>query len=149
VGVCWTRCPCPTFVCRIAVSHGSYLPNTVLTRHVSLYPIDHFRVSSPLSTIMFAREANFCYQTPSPDCIQSPICDILRLSDLSAVYLSAPPLPASWYFSVIVITIVMGCLPKSGLDQSKTPFSQRKPVFSIRFLLIGVPYHSEYLDGAA
>jgi MaoC like domain len=33
---------------------------------------------------------------------------------------------------------------RSGLDQSKTPFSQRKPVFSIRFLLVGVPYHSEY-----
>ena len=32
-------------------------------------------------------------------------------------------------------------------DQSKTPFSQRKPVFSIRFLIIGVPYHSEYLNG--
>ncbi|KAF8907276.1 fatty acid synthase [Gymnopilus junonius] len=33
----------------------------------------------------------------------------------------------------------------SGLDQSKIPFSQRKPVFSIRFLVVGVPYHSEYL----
>ena len=49
VGVCWTRCPCPTFVRRIAVSHALYLPNTI-THHVSLYPIDHFRVSSPLST---------------------------------------------------------------------------------------------------
>lgn len=36
----------------------------------------------------------------------------------------------------------------SGLDQSKTPFSQRKPVFSIRFLVVGVPYHSDYLKGA-
>ncbi|KAF5382044.1 hypothetical protein D9615_004428 [Tricholomella constricta] len=36
----------------------------------------------------------------------------------------------------------------SGLDQSKTPFSQRKPVFSVRFLVVGVPYHSEYLQGA-
>jgi fatty acid synthase subunit alpha len=35
----------------------------------------------------------------------------------------------------------------SGLDQSKVPFSQRKPVFSVRFLVVGVPYHSEYLDG--
>ncbi|KZT01368.1 fatty acid synthase [Laetiporus sulphureus 93-53] len=35
----------------------------------------------------------------------------------------------------------------SGLDQSKTPFSQRKPVFSVRFLIVGVPYHSEYLKG--
>ena len=36
----------------------------------------------------------------------------------------------------------------SGLDQSKVPFSQRKPVFSIRFLVVGVPYHSKYLAGA-
>ncbi|KAJ6477506.1 fatty acid synthase, partial [Mycena sanguinolenta] len=36
----------------------------------------------------------------------------------------------------------------SGLDQSKTPFSQRKPVFSARFLAVGVPYHSGYLAGA-
>ena len=36
----------------------------------------------------------------------------------------------------------------SGLDQSKTPFSQRKPVFSISFLPINVPFHSQYLDGA-
>ncbi|KAK7057294.1 acyl transferase/acyl hydrolase/lysophospholipase [Favolaschia claudopus] len=36
----------------------------------------------------------------------------------------------------------------SGLDQSKTPFSQRKPVFSVRFLVVGVPYHSTYLSGA-
>jgi fatty acid synthase subunit alpha, fungi type len=34
-----------------------------------------------------------------------------------------------------------------GLDQSKTLFSQRKPVFSTRFLLVGVTYHSEYFDG--
>ena len=36
---------------------------------------------------------------------------------------------------------------QSGLDQSKTPFSQLKPFFSIKFPLVGVPYHSEYLDG--
>jgi fatty acid synthase subunit alpha len=36
----------------------------------------------------------------------------------------------------------------TDLDQSKIPFSQRKPVFSIRFLAVGVPYHSHYLvDG--
>jgi len=35
-----------------------------------------------------------------------------------------------------------------GLAQSKVPFSQRKPFFSIRFLVVGVPYHSEYLAGA-
>ncbi|KAI0787467.1 fatty acid synthase [Fomes fomentarius] len=37
----------------------------------------------------------------------------------------------------------------SGLDQSKTPFSQRKPVFSVRFLVVGVPYHSKYLEDVA
>ena len=37
----------------------------------------------------------------------------------------------------------------SGLDQSKIPFTQRKAVFSIRFLTVGVPYHSAYLQGAA
>ncbi|KNZ81816.1 Fatty acid synthase subunit alpha [Termitomyces sp. J132] len=36
----------------------------------------------------------------------------------------------------------------SGADQSKTPYSQRKPVFSVRFLVVGVPYHSDYLAGA-
>lgn len=35
----------------------------------------------------------------------------------------------------------------SGTDQSKVPFSQRKPVFNIRFLVVGVPYHSDYLSG--
>ena len=37
----------------------------------------------------------------------------------------------------------------TGLDQSKVPFSQRKAVFSIRFLVVGVPYHSPYLDGVS
>ncbi|KAF8753393.1 fatty acid synthase [Rhizoctonia solani] len=32
--------------------------------------------------------------------------------------------------------------------QSKVPFSQRKAVFNVRFLVVGVPYHSHYLDGA-
>ncbi|TFY83042.1 hypothetical protein EWM64_g962 [Hericium alpestre] len=36
----------------------------------------------------------------------------------------------------------------SGLDQSKVLFSQRKFAFGIRFLIIAVPYHSEYLRGA-
>lgn len=34
-----------------------------------------------------------------------------------------------------------------GQDQSKIPFSKRLPVFSMRFLPIGVPYHSNYLEG--
>jgi fatty acid synthase subunit alpha, fungi type len=48
-----------------------------------------------------------------------------------------------------LVTSLRKIRAQSGLDQSKTPFSQRKPVFSIRFLLVGVPYHSDYLDGAA
>lgn len=36
----------------------------------------------------------------------------------------------------------------AGLDQSKVPFSQRKIVFSMRFLVVNVPYHSKYLEGA-
>lgn len=36
----------------------------------------------------------------------------------------------------------------AGLDQSKIPFSKRKAVFSTRFLVVGVPYHSHYLAGA-
>jgi fatty acid synthase subunit alpha len=36
----------------------------------------------------------------------------------------------------------------NGTDQSKIPFSQRRAVFNVRFLVIGVPYHNgEYLDG--
>ena len=46
-----------------------------------------------------------------------------------------------------LVTSLRKVRAQSGLDQSKIPFSQRKPVFSIRFLLVGVPYHSEYLDG--
>jgi fatty acid synthase subunit alpha len=36
----------------------------------------------------------------------------------------------------------------SGLDQSKVPFSQRKAVFYVRFLGVGVPFHSSYLTNA-
>lgn len=36
---------------------------------------------------------------------------------------------------------------ESGKDQSKIPHSKRLPVFSMRFLPIGVPYHSPYLTG--
>jgi fatty acid synthase subunit beta len=36
-----------------------------------------------------------------------------------------------------------------GLDQSKVPFSKRKAVFSVRFLVVGVPYHhSAFLSDA-
>ncbi|EGN98830.1 hypothetical protein SERLA73DRAFT_168429 [Serpula lacrymans var. lacrymans S7.3] len=36
----------------------------------------------------------------------------------------------------------------SGEEQSKIPFSQRKPSFSVRFLMVNVPYHSAYLSPA-
>jgi fatty acid synthase subunit beta len=36
----------------------------------------------------------------------------------------------------------------SGLDQTKTLFSQRKLVFSVRFLVVNAPFHSEYLAHA-
>ncbi|KAI9439787.1 fatty acid synthase [Lactarius indigo] len=37
----------------------------------------------------------------------------------------------------------------NGVDQSKVEFSKRKPVFNARFLVVGVPFHSQYLQGAA
>jgi malonyl CoA-acyl carrier protein transacylase len=37
----------------------------------------------------------------------------------------------------------------TGLDQNKIPFSQRKAAFSVRFLTVGVPYHSPYLEGVS
>lgn len=35
-----------------------------------------------------------------------------------------------------------------SVDQTRVPFGKRKPVFSMRFLPVGVPYHSQYLEGA-
>jgi fatty acid synthase subunit alpha len=46
-----------------------------------------------------------------------------------------------------LVTSLRKVKASSGLDQSKIPFSQRKPVFSIRFLVVGVPYHSDYISG--
>jgi hypothetical protein len=44
-------------------------------------------------------------------------------------------------------------LPKirasNGPDHSKVKFSKRKPVFSMRFLVVGVLFHSQYLRDAA
>ncbi|KAG8716660.1 3-oxoacyl-[acyl-carrier-protein] synthase [Ceratobasidium sp. 394] len=47
-----------------------------------------------------------------------------------------------------LVTALRKVRAPSGLDQSKIPFSQRKAVFNVRFLVVGVPYHSQYLDGA-
>lgn len=52
--------------------------------------------------------------------------------------------PAKSLFGLV--TRLRGIKAQSGLDQSKIPFSQRKPVFSVRFLSVGVPYHSAYLS---
>lgn len=47
-----------------------------------------------------------------------------------------------------LVTALRKVRAPSGLDQSKVPFSQRKIVFSARFLVVNVPYHSEYLVDA-
>ena len=45
------------------------------------------------------------------------------------------------------------CLRKirvaSGQDQSKVPYSERSPVFSVRFLVVAAPFHSVYMEGAS
>lgn len=48
-----------------------------------------------------------------------------------------------------LVTALRKVRAPSGLDQSKVPFSQRKVVFSMRFLVVNVPYHSAYLAEAA
>ncbi|KAH7093843.1 hypothetical protein BKA62DRAFT_761063 [Auriculariales sp. MPI-PUGE-AT-0066] len=47
-----------------------------------------------------------------------------------------------------LVTALRQIRAPSGLDQTRVPFSQRKPTFSIRYFTVGVPYHSEYLAGA-
>jgi len=47
-----------------------------------------------------------------------------------------------------LVTALRKVRAPSGLDQSKVPFSKRKPVFHVRFLLVGVPFHSPYLTDA-
>ncbi|KAG8905251.1 3-oxoacyl-[acyl-carrier-protein] synthase [Tulasnella sp. 403] len=47
-----------------------------------------------------------------------------------------------------LVTALRKIRAPGGADQSKIPFSQRKAVFSMRFLTVNVPYHSEYLKGA-
>ncbi|KZV73056.1 hypothetical protein PENSPDRAFT_537400, partial [Peniophora sp. CONT] len=53
--------------------------------------------------------------------------------------------PKSLYGLVASLRKIMAA---SGVEQNKVPFSQRKPVVFLRFLVVGVPYHSQYLkDG--
>ncbi len=47
-----------------------------------------------------------------------------------------------------LVTSLRKVRAQPGLEQSKIPYSQRRPVFSARFLAVGVPYHSDYLTGA-
>lgn len=47
-----------------------------------------------------------------------------------------------------LVTALRKIRAPAGADQSKIPFSQRKIAFSTRFLVVNVPYHSDYLKGA-
>lgn len=47
-----------------------------------------------------------------------------------------------------LVTALRKIRAPAGVDQSKVPFSQRKIAFSMRFLVVNVPYHSDYLKGA-
>ena len=47
-----------------------------------------------------------------------------------------------------LVTALRKIRAPAGADQSKIPYSQRKNVFAMRFLLVNVPYHSDYLQGA-
>ncbi len=46
-----------------------------------------------------------------------------------------------------LVTSLRKVKASSGLDQSKFPFSQRKPVFYTRFL-VEASFHSDYVAGA-
>ena len=46
-----------------------------------------------------------------------------------------------------LVTALRKIRAPAGADQSKIPYSQRKIVFSMRFLVVNVPYHSNYLQG--
>jgi len=47
-----------------------------------------------------------------------------------------------------LVTALRKVRAPSGLDQSKIPFPKRKPVFHVRFLPVGVPFHNPYLTNA-
>ncbi|MBW0510837.1 hypothetical protein O181_050552 [Austropuccinia psidii MF-1] len=46
-----------------------------------------------------------------------------------------------------LVSLLRKCKADPDQDQSKIPFSKRLPVFTMRFLPIGVPYHSHHLAG--
>ena len=53
--------------------------------------------------------------------------------------------PARSFYGLV--TALQKIRAPAGADQSKIPYSQRKIVFSMRFLVVNVPYHSNYLQG--
>jgi fatty acid synthase subunit alpha len=75
-----------------------------------------------------------------PECSQL----VLSLCNGPRVFVVTGPM-RSLYGLVINLRKIWA---SSGLDQNKTPFSQRKPVSSVRFLVVNIPYHSKYLDAA-
>ena len=54
--------------------------------------------------------------------------------------------PRSLYGLVTCLRKIRGA---SGQDQSKVPYSERSPVFSVRFLVVAAPFHSIYMEGAS
>jgi hypothetical protein len=56
-----------------------------------------------------------------------------------------PPTCSVWPF---LVTNLGKIRAPNGADQSKVEFSKRKPVFSARFLVVGVPFHRQYLRDA-
>ena len=67
----------------------------------------------------------------------------VSLHNGSKAFVVTGPARALWG----LVTSLRKVKAPSGLDQSKVPFSQRKPVFTVRFLVVNVPYHSKYLEG--
>ena len=68
--------------------------------------------------------------------------DISLFNGLKAFVVIGPPASL-----IGLVTQLRKNKAESGKDQSKIPYSKRLPVFSVRFLPIGVPYHSAYLEG--
>lgn len=67
--------------------------------------------------------------------------DISLFNGLRAFVITGPPASL-----VGLVNNLKKGKAESGKDQSRIPFSKRLPVFSIRFLPVGVPYHSHYLS---
>jgi fatty acid synthase subunit alpha, fungi type len=54
--------------------------------------------------------------------------------------------PRSLYGLVTSLRKIRGA---GGQDQSKVPYSQRSPVFSVRCLVVAAPFHSIYMTGVS